>query len=475
MGLISLWRAGRAGPVTPRSFTPGVSAPENNHMLLSVSSTNARYFVNELGAPVVMFGHHTWYNIQDGGSSDPPPSFNWSEFLQSLLDYGCNATKLWASLESPRGWSHDNNQWIVPMRYPRTGPGNGNDGKAKFDLAQIDQDYLDRLRTRTEACEAAGIYAIIQLFQGWQVENGKGSPGTGTPGLYHPYNTDNNINSLNPDDNSDDDLRESQYATSNPALAYQEALVEAIIDEIGHCRNVLFEICNEPTGSTENTNWQVHLINHIRAYEATKPLQHPVGMTVQWPNGSNAALDSSGADWVSYNGDKADIVHSASDPVSFRDSDHVEGLAAENAIDWIWQAVCNGHGGALFMDAWDGAMFGVDWRGMPGYVVIRENLGYAHTLVGLLNNILLMTPQAALSTTNYCLARNHATAGEYIAYQPGSGAFNLNLSTATGTLNIRWLRCSDGTVQDTATVSGGDVRTLTPPWAGEVVAYVRHS
>lgn len=453
---------------------PSTISVSNARGPLRVSSQNARYFTDNSGKAVYLAGFHTWYNVQNGGDTDPPPEFGWTEYLDMLVDLGCNATKLWASLETPRGWSHDNDQWIGIQRYNRTGPGNANDGGLKFDLTQINQTYLSRLRQRVAACAQANIYVVIQLFQGWQVENGKGSPGTGTPGLYHVYNTDNNINSLNPDDNADDDLRESQYATGNPALAYQEDLVEAIIDTVNEFDNVLFEICNEPTGSTQNTDWQEHLISHIQTYEAGKPKQHLVGMTVQWPSGDNAVLDASGADWVSYNDSKADSVHSASDPVSIYDTDHTVGLAAQNDLDWIWTSLCEGHGAAFYMDAWDGAMFGEDQRNMAGYVVIRENCGYARTLARLLKDQIGMTPQAALSSSGFCLAKDHATAGEYICFYSGSSTFTLNLSTATGTLNIRWLRCSDGTVQDSATVSGGATRTLTPPWTGEVVAYVRH-
>lgn len=127
------------------------------------------------------------------------------------------------------------------------------------------------------------------------------------------------------------------------------------------------------------------------------------------------------------------------------------------------------------MDPWLDTIYGLgDTRDDPDYEVIRANVGYARELFDLLNNPLLMTPQPSLSTSGYCLARDHATAGEYVCYYDGSSTFNLNLTNATGTLNIRWLRCSDGTVQDSATVSGGAVRTLTPPWTGRVVAYVRH-
>ncbi len=350
-------------------------------------------------------------------------------------------------------------------RYVRTGPGTDNDGEAKFDLDQINPAYLARLRSRVQDCYENGIYAVICLFNGFNIES-KGF--SYQPFAYHPYNEDNNINSVDGDFNSDGQGTETHTDTNNAAWSYQLALVEAIIDELNDFPNVMWEISNESTGSTGNTAWQYALIDHIRDYEATKPLQHMIGMSVCWPNGSNAVLDASGADFVQYNGDKADAVHSDADPVSVYDDDHTTGGGTGYA--WIHQALCNGHGGVSSMDDWDydGDAFTAPWE------LKRDNLGYAADLVALIgSDLLLMTPQAGLSTSGYCLARNHATVGKYVAFYDGSGTFNLNLSTATGTLQVRWLRCSNGDVS-TSTVAGGDTRTMTPPWTGAVVLYVYH-
>jgi hypothetical protein len=315
----------------------------------------------------------------------------------------------------------------------------------------------------------------VQFFQGWQVEVNKG--GTGDPCSYHPYLAANNVDAIDGDDDDDGELIETHWPAvqGNNVLSYQEALVEAIIDRLNSFDNIIWEVSNEDTndGSGYNTDWQEYMINHIATYEATKPKQHLIGMTWQYPNGASSNLDSSGADWVSYNTTKADAVHSASDPVSFYDTDHTVGLTSE--YSWIWEAMCNGHGGVWFMDAWDGALYGSDWRENATYVLIRENLGYALTLANLLNDMAGMTPQAALCQTGYCLAKDQSVNAEYICYQPNTGDFTLDLTNASGTLNIRWLRCSDGTVQDSATVSGGAERTLSPPWSGAVVAYVRHT
>ena len=61
-----------------------------------------------------------------------------------------------------------------------------------------------------------------------------------------------------------------------------------IIDAVNDLDNVLYEISNE-SGAFANA-WQYHMIKLIHVYEAGKPKQHPVGMTFQYPGGSNSEL-----------------------------------------------------------------------------------------------------------------------------------------------------------------------------------------
>lgn len=437
-----------------------------------VSDLNSRYFENGFGMPVILSGFHTWYNIQDGGPTDPPGAFDWDEYLDALVSYGCNFTKLWASMETAQLWADpfggvDNPQYFSPTRYERTGPGTAADGGLKFDLDQINQDFLDRLYDRVAACAANGIYVAVQLFQGWQIEDKGGSD---QPFDYHPYNISNNINSIDGDQNNDGDGTETHRSgASNVVLTYQETLVEEIVTLLNSFDNIIWEISNEDTGHADNTTWQEAMIDHIATIEAGLPKQHPIGRTVSYPNGSNAALDASAADWVSYSSrDEVDGTK-----VSMSDTDHIEGITSDH--EWMWISLCNGHGGLWYMDEWANEVYGTgDRRNDSTYQTIRANLGYVRELVDLLDDLPAMTPQASLCTTGYCLAKDHATQAEYICFQDGTGAFNLDLSTATGTLNIRWLRCSDGSTNTGSTVSGGAVRTLTPPWAGAVVAYVFH-
>lgn len=441
--------------------------------LLEVSATNPRYLVDQNGKPVYLAGFHTWYNIQDGGPTDPPTTFDWTEYITAIQSYGCNFTKLWASMETAEIWSNPttvaNPQYFSPPRYERTGPGNAADGKLKFDLTQINQDYLDRLVARASALNSAGVYFVVQIFQGWQIDT-KGA--TDNPWTAHPYRAENNINSLDGDFDNDGEGTETHTDTNNAAWSYQQAIVEAIIDATKDFPYLVgWEVSNEDTSSTANTNWQEDLISHINTYQTGNALQHLVMRTVCWPSGSNADLDASAAQLVSYNADTESLYDGTK--VAMRDTDHIEGITSDYAN--LWYAMLIGAGGSWYMDEWDGLVYATASRiNDATYILIRENLGYMAELTAMLNDMEGMTPQGGLSSAGYCLAKNHATAGEYIVYYDGSSTFTLNLTTATGTLNIRWLRCSDGTVQDTATVSGGANRTLTPPWTGRVVAYVRH-
>ena len=74
--------------------------------------------------------------------------------------------------------------------WQRTGPGNATDGKLKFDLTKLDQSFFDRLRTRTQALNSAGIYAGVYFFTGeWLKAFRSGSDG-------YPFSGANNINSI---------------------------------------------------------------------------------------------------------------------------------------------------------------------------------------------------------------------------------------------------------------------------------------
>lgn len=434
--------------------------------VLVVDPVNGRYFRNNAG-PVLLSGFHTWYEFQDGGLTYPPAAFDYAAWLDYLDARGVNLHKLWV-METARQWA-DADAYFDPLPYARTGPGNAADGRLKFDLTQLNQEYFDRLYQRAVQAGNRGHYVIVQLFQGWQVE----SKGYGfTPFAYHPYNAGNNINGIDGDTDNDGAGEETRETSFTAVFNLQKAYVAKVIDTLNSLDNVLWEISNEDT--TNSVAWQHALIDYIHTYEAGKPKQHPVGMTVVFPNGNDSDLTASNAEWISpkNNNSLTPPATSGSQVVIF-DTDHLVGLTTEH--EWVWQSFLQGHNPA-FMDVYDGALYGADMRADSAHERIRYNLGWVLDYAARID-LAGSTPQGSLSSTGYCLAKTTGVV-RILAYQPSSGSFTVNLAGVSGILNVEWLRTATtaGTVQAGGTVAGGATRTLTPPWSGEdAVAFLWQS
>ena len=426
--------------------------------VLTVDGTNGRYFRNGSGI-VFLAGFHTWASIQDSWPSLPITPLDFDEYLSALVSYGCNFTKAWI-LESAKDWG-DSVQYFAPLPWARTGPGTAHDGRPKFDLTQFDDDYFTRLRERCIRLGNAGIYVCVQLFQGWHIS--KKGFGTGDPWANHPMNAANNINGVDGDTNGDVVGLETRTTTLAATYNIQKAYVEKVIDTLNDLDNVFWEISNEEENSS--LTWQRALVDYIQTYEAGKPKQHLVGMTVCWPSGDNQDLyDTTTIDWLSPGGDFVPETASAV-KISAFDTDHVGGLTSE--YKWILRALAQGHGGTWYMDEWAGETYGNDTRSNATYQKIRSILGYALDYAARID-LANATPQPSLASTGYCLAKTSGAA-QILAYQDGSGSFTVNLTGISGTFSLEWLRTANGTTQAGSNVSGGATRTLTPPWAGEDV------
>lgn len=437
---------------------------------IQVDATNPRYF-SAGGNILLLSGFHTWESVTDHGDTDPPDAFDYGAYLDACVAKGTNFVKLWAASESLKDWC-DVAKYLDPPIYQRTGPGNAADGKPKVDLTLFNQAYFDRLRARAIEAGNRGMYVCVQLFQGWQVTQ-KGYA-VGSPGVYHPYNAANNINGIDGDTDNDGQVGETRDITWAAIFNLQKAYVAKVVDTVGDLDNVIFEISNEedesgvPAGQT--VDWQHALIDYIHTYEAGRPKQHPVGMTVQWPSGSDSDLFASNAEWISPKdgSNLTTVTASSGDKVILYDTDHVVGLT--DTWQWVWRAFTRGLS-PLYMDEWDGEFYGVDKRLATANERIRANLGYVLDYASRMD-LANSTPQSALASTGFAIGKLTGLV-KLLAYQDASGAFTVNLTSISGTFSLEWLRTSTGATQAGSSVSGGAVRTLTPPWAGEdVVAFL---
>ena len=255
--------AARMTATQPTSTTPGP---------LRVSKINPRYFADPNGNIVYLTGSHTWSDgMEDRGTIDPPPPFDFNRFINFLVSHNHNWFRLWtAEMANLVTGAHDPFENIIapPFKWVRAGPANANDGKLKFDFTQLDQAYFDRMRSRVIQAGQSGLYVSVMMFDGyeWQFETG--------PTDGNPFAAENNVNSVNCPTTCPTD----SAAMSAAVWTIEQTYIRKVVDAVNDLDNVMYEVSNE--AGPYSTEWQSRVVAEIHQYEAGKPKQHPVGHDV---------------------------------------------------------------------------------------------------------------------------------------------------------------------------------------------------
>jgi hypothetical protein len=390
----------------------------------------------------LLTGSHTWANFQERGVEGVTPDFDYERYLDFMQELGHNFMRMWR-------WEQA--QWMQfvpgdtpirykPMAYVRTGPGEARDGKPKFDLTRFNQAYFDRLRRRVVEAGERGIYVSVMMFQGFSVEQ-KGTRGVdpkkGNAWEGHPYNSKNNTNGVNGDLNGDGEGDETHTLRSPEILKLHEAYIRKVIETLNDLDNVLWEISNE--SHTNSVEWHYHMIRFIKQYEATKPKQHPVGMTSSPIN--NPPLFASPADWISPNGKNylSDPPDTKGNKVIIVDNDHINPWNSDP--QWIWRNFMRGNQ-FILMDNYMDFRTGSPENPDPKHDPARNTMGFARWLSERVD-LASLTPQNNLASTKYCLANPGI---EYLVYQPQSGAKGISVKLRDGTYAAEWTDLNSGRV-----------------------------
>jgi len=469
---------------------------------LKQSSVNTRYFVNSAGNAVFLAGSHTWDDFQDTDTNvgSTPAAFDFNSYVSFLKAHNHNATILWRKdLPEYCGWNFSGSTWRMgPWPWLRPGPGVATDGNPKFDLTQFNQPYFDRLRADVVQLQQNGIYAIVELFDANQLTSARCS----TDG--YAFTGTNNVNGVDDGYTSGAGGTNSVTMTGANAISgYQDTYVKKVLDTLNDLPNVIYEVAEEqPAGSA--TWWFPHVISLVRSYEATKPLQHPVGIgSMNATAPSDSTLYSSAADWIAptintnfSNQFPSNVAVNNQGKVVINDSDHSLGYKSflnsdgsvqdQNLRGYIWENITQGAEGLIFMDP-----YVIYWQGSPvrntclspahqvctggvdaKYDKFRSGMGYAQQYVNAKMDLLKAMPQGSLSSTGFCLADNAATGAEYLVYAPSGGTFTVNLSATTRALNVEWLNPATGVTTSGGAISGGTTKSFTAPFSGDAVLYI---
>ena len=442
---------------------------------LRVNPANPRYFTDGSGKAIILVGSNYWNLFQDGGRTNPPPAFDFDAFLSFAVEHGYNYMKphVW---EQAWHQSYNDDWYIQPTIYKRTGPGNALDGDPKFDLDQFNPAYFDRLRARVIQAGQAGIYVALPLFDRFSVRNGNTMS---DQWLGNPFHASNNINGINGDPTNQNHGLDTETLIIPAVTTYQEAYIRHTIDVLNDLDNVIWEVAIEPDGTYSRNGynaygWLDHMLAYVHNYEATKPQQHPVLYSVFYPGGDNDKLFASDAEMIAPNasgGFDHDAPALNGTKVVLIDTDHILWTETDGA-DWAWRVFTRGAGGFAIMD---GGYSNYDDQGggatYPDAENFRYNLGWIRGYANRIN-LVAMTPRTNTSTcsTGYCLV---ADGSEYLVYRPASSSnITVNLSAVSGQLPYEWFNPATGGVVKTGMVTGGASRSFSSPFSGNAVLYI---
>ena len=440
----------------------------------SVSVAGNGHYFEYNGKPVFLVGLGSWTPINHN-------DFDYVAHNQWYQLYGINYNRI--TLTST--WYTDHLKHVFPWN--RSTTAGANDGGNKFELNDWDPVFWDRLKGYLQDCEDRGIIVCIQFFDECSVEAGS------KRWNHHPFNPQNNINSIPDLDTTDASYSSSTgwsktfYNVNNSVLmTLQDIYMQKLLDETSQYENVIYEMANEygGEGSTQfpgHFAWPQHWIEFFNDYETANGVQL---LLTNMPFGE----DYDQAEYFAVSG--IDSIDAYRQFPSYRDVQGVNdflgahynkgkpifagkigndvGEERGNVNDnrkRLWTLFVSGGAGSGIK----GSCWGiVDWTDDR---TMEEMVSNIHNFIETGVEFWDMTPSDNLITsgTAYCLA-NVGT--EYVVYLPDGDSVTVDLSGARGTLNVEWYNPKDGTYYAERHVIGGGRESFTPPFTDDAVLHI---
>lgn len=453
---------------------------------LRVHPTNPRYFTdgttNADGAMQAIYlgGHQIFVDLQDNAFNkewtkdmshleDPAAKarlLDWDRYLDWLEQLRFNYLRNWIIWSTGSGTAAPPNKVASPMPFLRTGPGNANDGKPKFDLHRFDQSFFKLLHVRARALQQRGIYLSVMLFELYGFLDGEEVNGQR---LWegNPFNGANNINGVNVDGNHNR-LGEEFFSLEDPDLVkLQKTYIEKMVDTLNDLDNVLWEICNE--APAEAMPWQLEMLRHLKACERQKPKQHlvllspggwrPGGWSLHpepmfLENVADCIATANG--WIDRDNPK---VYEVNKPVIF-DLDHV--APGDHTAGLVWKAFTRGYHYSLY-----DRPFEQPQDETPDWQVVRTNIRHTRLVSLRVADLARMQPRPDLASTGFCLANEGI---DYVIYCPRQEGIRIRELKAGRRYQCEWFDSLRSKVEEAKLITAeSSTLSLQAPGAGAVL------
>jgi len=391
------------------------------------------------------------------------PNIDYRAWVNATAAEGHSSLHIWAfiaprqkldrsEMESRYGYVYPG---ITPWARKTSGE-NAHDGGKQWDLFSFDegrdpnQHYWPRLRDLCQQLKDKNMMLGITVFFGWPKDirgdlyyhpfyHLNGGPATSREDITHIYSPGTEIHTQAWDDS---------WPVRKKNQWLWEKLCLKLINETSGYGNVWFDFRDEWSYDTD-TNME----SHFRHFFMDR--------------GQVWADRSTSANFRVLNGDVPPFGLTPAMKTEGEPYDH-NSVRVE-----VWTRAMAGIHYLLHNDArrpgimaWD-PYIGRD----PDDDLGRKYVGYAsHFFNTHLNNLDAMVPNNTLvSNGAKCLAN---PGNEYVVYLPNGGSVILDLSDATGTLNVEWYDPKKGTYYNERPVTGGRSETFISPFRGDVVLHI---
>lgn len=429
--LVLVLAACTLGWVSSGSAQAGISGQ------LSVYSPNKHYFVNN-GTPVVIMG-----------VGQPLPGRKSADYradIDQIAAHKSNYLRFWIMPV----WEAPN----VYMPWARDGGGTAKDGAPKYNLTHWDNNFWNQLKDACAYAQSKNIYASIHIFDECGMEAGTDRWDK------HPFQPSNNVNNVGLSSSSG---VTSFYNLNNSTLkSLQEQFVAKLIQETSGYPNVIYEICNEYTGSWD---WEVYWVNYISARCSNIISVNRLGNNSPSGYWSNSDIDMVKFHWsttsTSSTNSYMNSYYSRNKAVNYDETPEIEGITYLDCRGMVWASFTGG--GHVHLESGGNQAGSLD--AILGIINFFEAVSPRFWEMSPNNSLVTSTPGGSA----YTLAK---PGSEYITYIKGSGSGSMNINLTSGYTYTAKAYNPKTYAFTNLRVSGNTVSGI-PSYSEDIVIYIK--